>query len=58
MQLYATCTTHHVKRERFHQAEALATANPKEISNESCREASKYDEPSSIESLKESASKV
>ncbi len=42
MQLYATCTTHHVKCGRFHQAaEALATAYSKEISNESCREASK-----------------
>ena len=42
MQLYATCTTHHVKRGRFHQAaEALVTAYSKEISNESCREASK-----------------
>ncbi len=33
---------HHVKRGRFHQAaEALVTAYSKEISNESCREASK-----------------
>ncbi len=40
MQLYATCTAHHVKRGHFHQAaEALVTANSKEISNESCREA-------------------
>ncbi len=38
--------THHVKRGRFHQAaealdQHLVTAYPKEISNESCREASK-----------------
>ncbi len=56
MQLYAP--THHVKRGRFHQAaEALVTAYSKEISNASIKNAC-YDEPFSIESLKESASKV
>ena len=53
----------HVKRGRFHQAaEALVAAYSKEISNESQLQRSlkntRYDEPFSIESLKESASKV
>ncbi len=68
---YTWCTTQYthllwLKCGRFHsavaEALALVTAFSKEISNESCREASKAlvrtEEPFSIESLKELASKV